>query len=106
VVWCSFREAFVAQTVPPLIKLVSKLTNIKHASSSFYRILRNESRKPYSKGFRIKKLLSVEELNEFLEEFELLIVCSMDLDKWEVDPDSVQEDKDGSPSPERTEIHL
>jgi hypothetical protein len=106
VVWCSFREAFVAQTIPPLIKLVSKLTNIKHASSSFYRILRNESRKPYSKGFRIKKLLSVQELNQFLDQFELLFVCSMDLDKWEVDPDSVQEDKDGSPSPERTEIHL
>ena len=60
------------------------------------------TKKPSSKGFHIKKLFSVDELNQFLEQFELLIVCSMDLHKWEV----VQESKDGSSSPQGTEIQL
>ena len=106
VVWCSFREAFIAQTIPPLIKLLAKLTGLTVHSSSYYRILRKESRKPCSKGFYIKQLLSVEELNQFLDQFELLIVCSMDLHKWELDPDSVQEDKDGGPSAQGTKIQL
>ena len=106
VVWCSFREAFVAQTIPPLVKLVTKLTGLTVYSSSYYRILRKESRKPCSKGFYIKQLPSVEELNQFLEGFELLIVCSMDLHKWELDPDSVQEDKDGGPSAQGAKIQL
>jgi hypothetical protein len=106
VVWCSFREAFVAQTVPPLVKVVARLTNLKFSPSAFYRILRGEARKPCSKGFHIKKCSSVDELNQFLEGFELLIVCSMDLDKWELDPDSVQEGKDGSAGPQRTEVYL
>jgi hypothetical protein len=99
VVWCSFREAFVAQTLPPLISVVSKLTNLKIHVSSFYRILRLEARKQISKGIRVKQLSSLQELNEFLEGFELLIVCTQDLHKWVVDPDSVQEEKDGNQSP-------
>ena len=106
VVWHSFREAFVAQTVPPLIKLVTKLTHLKLSSSSFYRILRSEAKKPSSKGFHIKRLPSVQELNEFLQGFELLIICSMDLDKWEIEPDTIQEERNGSSSPQRTEIQL
>jgi hypothetical protein len=106
VVWRSYREAFIAQTLPPLIKLVTKLTNVKLATSSFYRILRAQTRKPYSKGFCIKNLPSFEELNQFLEQFERLIVYSMDFDKWELDPVSFQENKDGSPSPQGTKIQL
>ena len=103
VVWRSYSEAFVAQTLPPLLKLVTKLTNVKLVSSGFYRILRAETAKPYSKGFYIRNLPSIEELNRFLEQFELFIVCSMDFYKWEI---AVKENKDGSPSAQGTKIQL
>ena len=103
-VWRSFREAFIAQTLPPLLRMVAKLTNMKLTVSSFYRVLRDMTKKPSSKGFHIKKLFSVDELNQFLEQFELFIVCSMDFYKWELD--SFQENKDGSPSAQGTQIQL
>jgi hypothetical protein len=56
--------------------------------SSLYRILRNESRTKVTQGFEVKKLETVEEVNEEISRFELLFVCSQDFEKWMLDENS------------------
>jgi hypothetical protein len=84
------------------------LPGIKLHASTSYRLSRGLSKKAPRNGFGFKYFptRSVEEINDFLAQFELFIVCSQNLDLWVLDPDSVQEDKDGSASPQRTEVHL
>jgi hypothetical protein len=93
--------------MPPLAKMITTLTNQKMYASSLYRILRGCTRKSHTKGFWIKELPSVEELNNFVQRFELLFVCSMDLDSWIVDEDSVAQEKInnyGGESPQCSEV--
>lgn len=92
VMWCCFRQAFVSQTIPPMVQNVQKLVKQKLNTSSFYRILRNETKAKHTKGFYIKVCSSVVELNSFLEQFELFIVISQDMDKWVIDPDSITQE--------------
>lgn len=100
-----FRQCFLAQSMPPLIAMIRQISGIKLHTSTFYRIVRGEARHAPRSGFKFKHFprSSVEEINAFLQDFELLIVCSQNLDLWILDP---QEDKNGSASPQRTEIQL
>jgi hypothetical protein len=65
--------------------MIRELSGINLYHSSFYRILRGETRSHKTRGFEIKKLHSVDELNELLARFELLFCCSQDLFLWHVD---------------------
>jgi hypothetical protein len=95
--WACHNAAFVAQSVPPLTKMIFQVSGKRVYSSSFYRILRKVSQKGHTKGFHIEKLASVQELNEVLSKFDMLFVCSMDFEKWVVDETSVQKETKRQP---------
>ena len=103
VMWCCSRQAFVAQTIPPMVKFIQRFTSLKLNISSFYRILRKEAKREHSKGLFIKVFSSVTELNSFLEQFELFIVISQNMDKWVIEPGSITQEtnkiSNGSQSP-------
>jgi hypothetical protein len=95
----SLRQCFLAQSIPPLVRMTRYLCckdNI-HVSS-LYRIIRNESRTKVTQGFEVKKLETVEEVNEEISRFELLFVCSQDFEKWILDENSINDQKGGTKS--------
>ena len=89
-VWNNYDTVFLSQSMPALMKMITLLTRCKPHASSFYRILRAEQKTQCANGLQVCELQSVHELNKFLERFDTMFVCSMDLFGWEVDPDSIQ----------------
>jgi hypothetical protein len=87
----SLRQRFLAQSIPPLVRMTRNLCRKDNIRvSSLYRILTKESRKDSTQGFKVKKLETVEEVNEEISRFELLFVCSQDFEKWVLDESSVK----------------
>jgi hypothetical protein len=82
-----------------MVKFIQRFTSLKLNISSFYRILRKEAKREHSKGLFIKVFSSVAELNSFLEQFELFIVISQNMDKWVIEPGSITQETNGSQSP-------
>lgn len=92
-VWAfnSFRQCFLAQSVPPLLTMVRQVCDRGNLyCSSFYRILRKEAKGCITQGFKIKKMDSLEELNLEISRFELLFVCSQDFHRWVLEESSVK----------------
>lgn len=91
IVWAHncFRQCFVAQSVPPIVKMIWEVCKLRLFCSSFYRVLRGQTKKPITRNFEILKVETVEELNEHLSRFEMLFCCSQDLNLWVVDETSL-----------------
>jgi hypothetical protein len=84
----SYKQCFLAQSVPPLLLMLGQICKKKFHSSSFYRIMRKETKKLSTGGFEIKKCCDILELNQELARFELIFVCSQDFEKWIVEEGS------------------
>jgi hypothetical protein len=93
----SLRQCFLAQSIPPLVRMARYICCLdKIHVSSLYRIIRQECRKNITQGFKVKKMESVQEVNEEISRFELLYVCSQDFDRWILDENSVERNDQAS----------
>ena len=94
VLWSSHDTVFMGQSVPQEAKMLETVTGTKIQTSGFYRILRQETKRNITKGYRIEAFRATKSLNEFLQSFDVFFVCSKDLELWVVDESSVQKNKD------------
>jgi virulence-associated protein VapD len=77
--------AWISQSVTALCKMIFLICQQKCYSSSFYRYLRGEQKKPANKDWIVKGVANAEALNELLAGFEFFQVCSKNLDFWELE---------------------
>jgi hypothetical protein len=76
--------AWISQSVTALCKMIFLTCHQKCYSSSFYRFLRGEQKKPANKDWIVKSVSNAEALNELVAKFEFFQVCSKNLDCWEL----------------------
>ena len=77
--------AWISQSVTALCKMINITCDRNCFSSSFYRFLRGEQRKPANREWLVKRAANVEALNKLLAGFEFFQVCSKNLDCWELE---------------------
>jgi hypothetical protein len=70
--------------------MIQQVSGVKLYFSSFYRVLKNLTKKHMTRNFEIRRVETVEQLNEQLSRFEIMFCCSQDLDQWVVDETSFE----------------